>query len=182
MSRIGSNPVTIEEGVTVQIDGHLCTVSGPLGTLEREFPRSVFVAIEDGKVVVTSKGSSKQARSDFGTTRALIATMVEGVKNGFKKELELVGMGYRASMQGQTLVLNIGLNHPVKIDPSDGVTLATPDEVTVAVSGTDKQKVGLWAAKIRAVRKPEPYKGKGIRYKDEIVRRKESKAVKESAS
>jgi large subunit ribosomal protein L6 len=105
--------------------------------------------------------------------------MMEGVTKGYKKELELVGMGYRAEMQGQTLVMALGWNHPVKIEPPEGITFAVPDQTTIEVSGTDKSQVGLWAAKIREVRKPEPYKGKGIRYKDEVVRRKTSKAVKE---
>ena len=154
-------------------------VKGPLGELEQTIPATVKVTVTDDAVKVERLKESKQARSDHGTIRALIANMMKGVKEGYKKELELVGMGYRASMEGKTLVLTVGWNHPVKIESPEGLEFSVNENVNVEVSGIDRQLVGLWAAKIRSVRKPEPYKGKGIRYKDEVVRRKTSKAVKE---
>jgi large subunit ribosomal protein L6 len=178
MSRIGIKPIPKIEGVTVALKEREIVVTGPQGELTRILPDTVDVKIGD-EIVVERKGDSKQARSDHGTIRALIANMMEGVKNGYKKELELVGMGYRAAMEGETLVLTVGWTHPVKIQPPEGITFSVNDNVFVDVSGPDKQLVGLWAAKVRSVRKPEPYKGKGIRYKDEVVRRKTSKTVKE---
>lgn len=180
MSRIGTQPVTIKENVKVAIQDGEIVVTGPLGELCRKIPDTVTVKIVDSEIIVERKKENKQARSDHGTIRALVANMVEGVTEGFKKELELVGMGYRAEIQGGTLVMVLGWNHPVKVEPPDGVTFATPDQSSIEVTGLDKEKVGLWAAKIRGIRKPEPYKGKGIRYKDEVVRRKTSKSVKEN--
>jgi large subunit ribosomal protein L6 len=179
MSRIGTQPVTIKENVKIEVKDGEAVVSGPLGELRRRIPDTVTVKITDSEVIVERKKENKQARSDHGTTRALIANMVEGVTEGFKKELELVGMGYRAEIQGTTLVMALGWNHPVKVEPPEGITFTAPDQSSIEVSGMDKEKVGLWAAKIRGIRKPEPYKGKGIRYKDEVVRRKTSKSVKE---
>lgn len=180
MSRIGTQPVTIKENVNVEIKDGEIVVIGPLGELRRKIPDTVTVKIVDSGVIVERKTENKQARSDHGTIRAHIANMVEGVTEGFKKELALVGMGYRAEIQGRTLVMALGWNHPVTVEPPEGVTFAAPDQSSVEVSGLDKEKVGLWAAKIRSIKKPEPYKGKGIRYKDEVVRRKTSKSVKEN--
>lgn len=178
MSRIGVKPISKIEGVTVDLKGRDVVVSGPLGELTRALPDTIDVEIGD-EIVVKRRDDSKQAKSDHGTIRALIANMMEGVKNGYKKELELVGMGYRASMEGNALVLTVGWTHPVKVEPPEGVTFTVNENVFIEVSGADKELVGLWAAKVRSIRKPEPYKGKGIRYKDEVVRRKTSKTVKE---
>ncbi|MDD3661911.1 MAG: 50S ribosomal protein L6 [Candidatus Dojkabacteria bacterium] len=183
MSRIGAQPVAVEDVVEVSLNGRTLQVKGPKGALSLEIPETVSVAVntKEGskEVVVERTGDSKQARSDHGTVRSLISNMVLGVKEGFTKELEVVGMGYRAEMQGETLVLHVGWNHPVKINAPEGISFSVQDSELITVSGIDRQLVGLWAAKIRETRKPEPYKGKGIRYKDEVVRRKTSKSVKE---
>ncbi len=179
MSRIGLKPVLIEEGVKVAVNGKKVVVSGPLGELTLYTPDTVKVSISGETVVVERVNDAKQAKSDHGTIRALIANMVYGVKNGYSKEMELVGLGYRASMQGETLVMALGWNHPITVTPPPGVTFSVEDGTIVKVTGADKNLVGLWAAKIRSHRKPEPYKGKGIRYMDEVVRRKTSKSVKE---
>lgn len=177
MSRIGTKPITIEKDVTVTLKDGEVLVKGPQGELTRQLPTTVKVSVEGDTITVERIGESKQAKSDHGTIRAHLANMIEGVKNGFKKELELVGMGYRAAMEGTTLVLTVGWTHPVKVEAPEGVTFEVEDSVFVVVKGADKEQVGLWAAKIRSVRKPEPYKGKGIRYKDEVVRRKTSKTM-----
>lgn len=179
MSRIGIKPIKIEDGVTVEVTDHAVKVNGALGELTCEYPRKIKVRVRDGEVVVERMGETKQDRSNHGTIRALIANMIKGVKDGYKQELELVGMGYRAEMQGRDLVLYIGWNHPVRITPPEGITFAVKDQVFVEVFGPDKQKVGLLAANIRKIRKPEPYKGKGIKYVGEVIRRKTSKSVKE---
>jgi len=176
MSRIGKQPIAIPGGVTVDVDGRTVRVKGPKGQLEREFRPEVAVAVEDGNVVVSRDGDSKQHRALHGLTRALLANMVEGVTNGFSKKLELVGVGYRAEKKGKTLVINVGYSHPVQYPEAEGLTLSTPAPTQIVVEGIDKQQVGQAAAEIRAVRPPEPYKGKGIRYEGEYVRRKAGKA------
>ncbi|MBN2100875.1 50S ribosomal protein L6 [Candidatus Dojkabacteria bacterium] len=181
MSRIGIKPIKIEDGVEVKVSTHEVDVKGPLGELKLRTPSTVSVKAENDEVIVETKRGGKQAGSDHGTIRMLISNMIYGVKNGYKKELELVGMGYRANMEGDTLVMHLGWTHPIKVEPPEGIKFAVKDTVFVEVSGIDKQLVGLWAAKIRSIRKPEPYKGKGIKYVDEIIRRKTSKTVKEES-
>lgn len=174
-------PIKIEDGVSVEITEGKVLVKGPLGELVLVIPKTVKVEEKDGEINVVAVKKTKQARSDHGTIRVLIVNMIKGVKDGFKKELELVGMGYRVSMEGDTLVMSLGWNHPVKIPSPEGIKFGVRDNVFVEITGIDKQQVGLWAAKIRSIKKPEPYKGKGIRYVGEEVRRKTSKTVKEEA-
>jgi large subunit ribosomal protein L6 len=182
MSRIGIKPIKIEEGVTVEVIDGTVKVKGLKGELERKLPKRIEVSVKDNEIVVERKGESKQDKSNHGTIRSLIANMIKGVAHGYKKELELIGMGYRAEMQGRDLVMHLGWTHPVKVTPPEDITFEVRDQVFVDVSGHDNQKVGLWAANVRKIRKPEPYKGKGIRYIDEFVRRKTSKTVKEEGN
>ncbi len=179
MSRIGNKPIKIEEGVTVEISEYEVKVKGPKGENVVRIPRGIEVEQKENELIVTRKRNDKQSTSNHGTIRSVLNNAVKGVKDGFKKELEIVGMGYRANMEGKILVLHLGWSHPIKIDPSDDVTIETPEETRVVVSGVDKNLVGLWASKIRAIKKPEPYKGKGIKYVDEIIRRKTSKTMAE---
>jgi large subunit ribosomal protein L6 len=179
MSRIGRQPVKIEKGVEVKIKNGVATMKGPKGELTMDLPNTVEVKQKDDHLIVEKVRGGKQAKADFGTTRALLANMVVGVTKGYAKKLELVGMGYRASLEGKTLVMSLGWNHPVKVEPPENIEFELEGNNLVTVKGLDKQKVGLWAAKIRSIRKPEPYKGKGIKYEDEIIRRKTSKTVKE---
>lgn len=179
MSRVGTKPITIEDGVKVEIQKSTAKVTGPLGELSIKIPVTLKVSVDEKEVLVERVNESKQARSDHGTIRSIIANMIQGVKEGFKKELELVGMGYRAQMEGKALSMSLGWNHPVKVEPPEGLTFAVRDNVFIEISGIDKELVGLWAARIRSIRKPEPYKGKGIRYVGEVVRRKTSKTIKE---
>lgn len=179
MSRIGVQPVKIEEKVSVEVDGQNVAVKGPKGELSLQLPDSLKVNVKDDQIIVERTRETKQAKSNHGTYRMLLENMINGVKEGFKKDLELVGMGYRASMEGKTLVMQLGWNHPIKVEPPEGIEFETPSETEISVSGIDKQLVGLWAAKIRSIRKPEPYKGKGIRYAGEQVRRKTVKIVEE---
>jgi large subunit ribosomal protein L6 len=176
MSRIGLDEIKIKEGVTVSKEKNTITVKGPLGELTITLPENIDIEMTGEKINVISKEDSKQARSNHGTYRMLIFNAIEGVKNGFIRNLELVGVGYRARMEGNSLVMSLGLNHPVKMDPIDGIQIEVPEETKITVKGYDKQKVGEFAAKIREKRKPEPYKGKGIRYENEYVRRKSSKS------
>ena len=178
MSRIGRLPITVPAGVDVTIDGNNVTVKGAKGTLTGTFNSNITVALDGGVVTVTRPNDQKENRALHGLTRTLIANMVEGVSNGFKKELEIVGIGYRCALQGKDLVLNVGYSHQVVMTPPEGVTLEVPAPNKIIVNGYDKQKVGQFAAEVRGVRPPEPYKGKGIRYVDEVVRRKEGKAGK----
>ncbi|MGO4937674.1 50S ribosomal protein L6 [Fundicoccus sp. Sow4_H7] len=178
MSRIGRKPIEIPEGVTIEIDGHTVTVKGPKGELTRTLHQNIALELEDNTLTLTRPDDSKENRSLHGTTRSLVSNMVEGVSNGFKKELDLIGVGYRAQKQGDKLVLNVGLSHPVEFTGSEGVGIEVPSNTKIIVEGFDKEKVGALAANIRAVRPPEPYKGKGIRYTDEFVRRKEGKTGK----
>ncbi|MGF3076065.1 50S ribosomal protein L6 [Facklamia sp. P12955] len=178
MSRIGNNPVTIPAGVTVSMDGHIVTVKGPKGELTREVSPNIKIEINESEITFSRPNDSKVNRSLHGTTRSLINNMVVGVSEGFKKELQLIGVGYRAQLQGTKLVLNVGLSHPVEFEASEGVSFEVPSNTQIIVNGYNKEKVGELAANIRGIRPPEPYKGKGIRYVDEYVIRKEGKTGK----
>ena len=178
MSRIGRKPITVPAGVEVTIDGSAVTVKGPKGTLSGTFNSNMTIAMDEGVINVTRPNDEKENRSLHGLTRTLIANMVEGVSNGYSKTLDIVGIGYRASMQGKDVVLSVGYSHTVTIAAPEGITITCPSATQIVVSGADKQMVGQIAAEIRGVRPPEPYKGKGIRYSDEHVRRKEGKAGK----
>ena len=179
MSRIGRHPVAIPAGVTVEIaEKNVVTVKGPKGTLVRELPVEMEIKKEGEEVIVTRPNDLKKMKSLHGLTRTLINNMVVGVTEGYKKVLEVNGVGYRAAKSGNKLTLSLGYSHPVEMDAPAGVTIEVPNNTTVVVKGIDKQVVGEFAANIRAVRAPEPYKGKGIRYKGEHVRRKEGKKAK----
>ncbi|HOV17503.1 MAG TPA: 50S ribosomal protein L6 [Candidatus Dojkabacteria bacterium] len=179
MSRVGLNPITIEEGVDVQIDNEkrVVTVSGDGKKIDIPIPSVLDVKIDGNQLFVTRKNDEKFSKSMHGTVRMLINNAIYGIKHGYEKRLELVGVGYRARMEGTTLVMNLGLNHPVKFESPEGITVEVPEETKVIIKGWDKQKVGEFAAKVRAFKKPEPYKGKGIRYEGEYVRRKSSKST-----
>ena len=176
MSRIGRAPITVPAGVEVKVDenNHI-TVKGPKGTLERDLVPQMKIEIDAGVIHVTRPNDEKENRSLHGLTRTLVANMVTGVTTGFSKTLEVNGVGYRASKEGKKLVLNIGYSHQVDVEEIDGITIDVPNPNTVVVNGIDKQVVGQFAADICAKRPPEPYKGKGIKYVDEYVRRKEGK-------
>lgn len=176
MSRIGKKPIPIPQGVSVVVDGATVRVKGPKGELSQTIRPEVRVRVDDGQVVVDRASDSKAHRALHGLTRALVANMVQGTVAGYRKTLELVGVGYRAEKKGNVLVLNVGYSHPVQYPEPEGLTITTPNPTTVVVEGIDKQKVGQAAAEIRAIRPPEPYKGKGIRYQNEQVRRKAGKA------
>ena len=177
MSRIGKIPVTIPAGVEVKIEeGNLVTVKGPKGELFRQISPLITVKIEDGVINVTRSDDMKESRSLHGLSRSLISNMVTGVSDGFERKLEIVGVGYKADKQGKKLVLNLGYSHPVELFDPEGITTETPSATEILVKGIDKAVVGNYAAIIRAWRPPEPYKGKGIRYSGEKVRRKEGKA------
>ena len=176
MSRIGRTPVTIPAGGTVTIaDGNVVTVKGPKGTLTETFSPILTIEQADGVLTVKRPNDLKESRSLHGLTRSLLHNMVVGVTEGFKKELEINGIGYRAAKQGKQVVLNVGFSHQVFVDEIEGITLDVPQPNQIVVSGCDKQKVGQFAAEVRAIRPPEPYKGKGIKYVDEVIRRKEGK-------
>jgi large subunit ribosomal protein L6 len=178
MSRIGKVPITVPSDVEVTIDGQTVRVKGSKGTLERTLRPEVRIALEGGEVRVTPADDSGMARAQWGLSRTLIANMVEGVSKGFEKHLELAGVGYRASKQGQRLVLAVGFSHPVHIDPPAGIDFEVPNPTNILVRGYDREQVGETAAKIRGVRPPEPYKGKGIHYRGERIRRKVGKTGK----
>ena len=178
MSRIGYKVVELPEGVEVKRDGNMVTVKGTKGELTREFPEKITMKIDGSTVSFDRPSDDNKMKSLHGTTRANFNNMVEGVTNGFKKELELRGVGYRAQMKGKTLVLNVGYSHPVNFEEEEGIKFECPSQTQITVSGIDKEKVGDCAARIRETRKPEPYKGKGIRYVGEYVRRKEGKTGK----
>ena len=179
MSRIGRHPIAIPAGVTVTVsDDNLVTVKGPKGTLTQEVNKNITVKQEGNEIHITRPNDEKQNRAFHGLYRALIANMVTGVTTGFKKTLNLVGTGYRAEAKGDTLNITIGYSHPVIMKAPENITFATPNQTTIEVTGMNKQQVGNVAADIRAVRKPEPYHGKGIRYADEVVRQKEGKTGK----
>ena len=175
MSRVGSNPVEVPSGVEVAINDRLITAKGKLGQLSFEATDSVTMAMEDGQIVVRPVDESKTARALWGTTRSRIQNLVSGVSEGFSKNLEITGVGYRAAVQGQALSLQLGYSHDIDYPIPEGITIKCEKPTSIAISGADKQRVGQVAAEIRAYRKPEPYKGKGIRYSDEIILRKEGK-------
>jgi large subunit ribosomal protein L6 len=175
VSRIGKQPVPVPDGVEIDIAPEQVSVKGPKGELAERKSREIEVKQEDGQIVVTRPTDRGEHRALHGLTRSLIANMVEGVTNGFEKRLEIQGVGYRASLRGTALELNVGYSHPVVIDAPAGITFEVPVQTEVVVKGIDKQQVGEIAAEIRDVRKPEPYKGKGIRYRGEYVRRKVGK-------
>ena len=176
MSRIGSNPITVPDAVDVQIDGQVVTVKGPKGTLVRTFNDEVSIGLDDGVLNVTRIDDEANSRALHGLSRALLNNMVVGVESGYSKQLEAVGVGYRANLQGRKLELQVGFSHPVHIEAPDGITFEVPEPTKIIVTGIDKALVGQIAADIRQVRPPEPYKGKGIRYAGEHVRRKAGKA------
>ncbi|MFY9587078.1 MAG: 50S ribosomal protein L6 [Actinomycetota bacterium] len=178
MSRIGRQPIAIPSGVEVKVDGSRVSVKGPKGTLEQSMHPDMTVAVDDGSVVVTRPSDEREHRALHGLTRSLVANMVEGVTNGYAKTLEIQGVGYRAALKGSTLEIAVGFSHPVVVEPPKGVSFEVPQPTRIIISGTDKQLVGQIAANIRAIRKPDPYKGKGIRYQGEYVRKKAGKAAK----
>jgi len=175
MSRIGKNPVAIPEGVAVDLAGQILTAKGHLGTLSLAVSSEVTATIADGAVTIAPKDESKRARAMWGTTRALVNNMVTGVATGFTRNLDINGVGYRAAVQGNTLTLQLGYSHDVVYPIPPDVRIACERPTTIAVSGADRQRVGQVAAEIRSFRPPEPYKGKGIKYRDETIRRKEGK-------
>jgi len=178
MSRVGKKPLEIPSDVTVTMNGSTVTVKGPKGELTRTFHPDMEIKIEENVLTVNRPTDNKEHRALHGTTRSILGNMVEGVSKGFEKSLELIGVGYRASKSGKKLVLNVGYSHPVEIDPEEGIEIEVPSQTKIVVKGTNKERVGAVAANIRAVRPPEPYKGKGIRYEGEYVRRKEGKTAK----
>lgn len=179
MSRIGKMPVELPEGVTVTVDAkNLVTVKGPLGTLNEQINEDIKIEVVENEIVVTRPSEKKQHRALHGLTRALVNNMVIGVTKGYEKKLQIVGVGYRAAKSGNKLDLQLGFSHPVQMEDPEGITVEVPSNTEIVVKGINKQQVGNYAAKIRAWRKPEPYKGKGVRYVGEYVRRKEGKSGK----
>jgi len=178
MSRIGNKPIAIPAGVDVKIEGSVVTAKGPKGELKNTFNEAMSIVMENNQIVVSRPTDNKEHRSLHGLTRTLIANMIEGVANGYKKELEVNGVGYRAQKQGNNLVMNLGYSHQVIMPEIDGITIEVPNNNLIIISGPDKQKVGQFAAEVREKRPPEPYKGKGIKYVGEYIRRKEGKAAK----
>ena len=177
MSRVGNAPVDIPAGVEVKIDGATVTVKGSQGTLTKTFSERLTVAVDEGQLKVSRSDDQRESRALHGLTRALLANMVTGVSAGFSKELQTVGVGYRAALTGKSIELQVGYSNPVTIDAPEGVTFEVPEQTKIIVRGIDKEKVGQAAANIRSVRPPEPYKGKGIRYQGEHVRRKAGKTA-----
>lgn len=175
MSRIGKRILVIPEGVTVNVNDSRISVSGKLGSLELEVKPGIQVSVDNGNVTVTRENDSKELKQLHGTTNANIKNMIEGVSTGFKKELEINGVGYRFQVAGNTLTISAGYSHPVKMEAPKGITIEAPSQTELNIMGFDKQVVGEFAAQVRKVRGPEPYKGKGIKYKDEFIRRKEGK-------
>lgn len=177
MSRIGIQPVTIEDSVKVEINGKELSFVGPLGNLSLTLPEVISAKIEDNSIKLTRSNEEKQSKSLHGTYRSLIANAVNGVKNGYTKKLQMSGVGYRVSMQGNKLSMTVGYTHPIVVEVPEGLSAEVPDEITMIIKGIDKQKVGLFASKIKNVKKPEPYKGKGISFEGEYVRRKSAKSA-----
>jgi large subunit ribosomal protein L6 len=176
MSRIGKLPIAVPKGVDVKLQGdNVLTVKGTKGTLTKQFHKDMIIKVENDQVIVERPSDLKIHKSLHGLTRTLINNMVEGVTNGFQKALDINGVGYRAQKQGKKLVLTLGYSHPVEMDDPEGITTEVPAPNKIIVKGIDKQIVGEWAAKIRGKREPEPYKGKGIKYETEVIRRKEGK-------
>ena len=176
MSRIGIKPIVVPAGVEVTVDGNVITVRGPKGQLSQEISKNMTVEVEEGTVKVTRPNDERHNRGQHGLARTLINNMIIGVTTGFEKKLQLVGVGYKAEKKGDTLVMSLGYSHPVEMKDPEGITTECPSQTEVTVKGIDKALVGNYAANIRAWRKPEPYKGKGIKYVDEVIRRKEGKA------
>ena len=176
MSRIGRMPIAIPAGVTVKVDDNVVSVKGPKGELRRELPKDMIIEVADGNINIKRPSDEKEHRSLHGLTRTLVANMVTGVTQGFSRTLEIAGVGYRASKAGTKLNLTLGFSHPVEVEPPKGITIDVPAPTKIIVSGIDKEAVGALAAKIRSFREPEPYKGKGIKYEGERVRRKVGKA------
>ena len=176
MSRIGRKPINIPTGVDVKIDGSVVTVKGPKGTLTQKFHPNMAIAVEGNEITVTRPNDEKENRALHGLTRTLVHNMVVGVTEGFKKELDVNGVGYRVLKQGKDLVMNLGYSHQVVVSEIPGITIEVPSPNKIVITGPDKQLVGQFAAEVREKRPPEPYKGKGIKYVDEVVRRKEGKA------
>lgn len=181
MSKVGKQPIELPEGVSFDKKGRMVVIKGPKGELEQAFPRMIEVENTDNGVLIVAKSGSKFAKSMHGTTRALISNMVKGVSEGWSKRLEIIGTGYRAETDGRKLKLMVGFSHPVELEAPEGIAF-TVEKTTITITGVDKQQVGETAAKIRDVRPPEPYKGKGIKYDDEVVRRKAGKAAKATGS
>lgn len=177
MSRIGKSPIAIPKGVEVKVEKDMVKVKGPKGSLERKVHHSVNVAVKDGVIVVEPKAKTKESRPFHGLTRTLVANMVAGCEKGWSKSLTLVGVGYRAAMQGKTLNLSLGFSHPVNFEPAPGITIAVDKQTTILVSGPSRELVGETAAKIRGIRPPEPYHGKGVRYTEERIVTKVGKAA-----
>ena len=175
MSRIGRKPINIPAGVNVKVDGNVITVKGPKATLTQQFHPNMTVAVEGNEILVTRPNDEKQNRSLHGLTRTLIHNMVIGVTEGFKKELDVNGVGYRVAKEGKKLVMNLGYSHQVIMEEPEGITIDVPNPNKIVISGASKEKVGQFAAEVREKRPPEPYKGKGIKYTDEVIRRKEGK-------
>jgi len=182
MSRIGKKPIEIPKGVEIKIEGHKITVKGPKGSISREVRNGIKLSQKDGKVLVERSGETKEVRALHGLYRALIANMVSGVTDGFTRNLEIIGVGYKAAKQGKNLVLNVGYSHPVEIAPPEGIDIQVDGQTKIKVLGIDKEMVGQVASNIREVRPPEPYKGKGIRYFGEVVRKKAGKVAKVGAA
>ncbi len=178
MSRIGLKPITIPAGVDINIDNNIVTVKGPNGTLSMDAHPNMAINVEGSEIIVSRPNDEKENRALHGLTRSLIANMVTGVTEGFKKNLEVNGVGYRVQMQGSKLVMNLGYSHQVIMEAPQGIKIECPSANAIVISGADKQRVGQFAAQIREKRPPEPYKGKGIKYADEHIRRKEGKAGK----
>lgn len=176
MSRVGNNPITLPSGVSLEIADRTIRVKGPKGELSQEIDRRITFTLDDGVVTASRSDDERDTRALHGLSRALVSNMVVGVSEGYRKELQMIGVGYRAQLQGNRLQLQVGFSHPVHIEAPDGITFEVPEPTKIIVSGVDKQQVGQIAAEIRRVRPPEPYKGKGIRYVDEYVRRKAGKA------
>ena len=178
MSRIGNKPITVPDGVEVKLDGNNLTVKGPKGTLEREIHKNITVSIDGNVITVTRPNDEAENRSLHGLTRTLISNMIEGVLNEYSKELQIVGVGYRVQKQGNKIVLTLGFSHPVEMEETEGITFDVPNANTIIVRGIDKEVVGQTAAVVRSKRPPEVYHGKGIKYADEHIRRKEGKTGK----
>ncbi|WP_020379232.1 50S ribosomal protein L6 [Candidatus Microthrix parvicella] len=178
MSRIGEQPITLPAGVTLAIDGATVTVTGPKGELSQEIPAGIDVSLGDGLVSVTRRDDERETRSLHGLVRSLVNNMVVGVSTGFQKDLEIVGTGYRATAKGKGIELQLGFSHSITVDAPEGITFTLPRNTYIEIAGIDKQLVGQVAANIRALRSPEPYKGKGVRYANEHVKRKAGKAGK----
>lgn len=173
MSRVAKKPIALPKGVEIKIENELITVKGPKGTMTQAKPANIILKQEDAELVFSTENQDQMALT--GTLRAIVANMIKGVSEGFERKLELVGVGYRAAMQGKDLNLSLGYSHPILFSTPDGITIATPSATEIVVTGADKQQVGEVAAKIRGYRKPEPYKGKGVKYSDEVIIRKEAK-------